>query len=440
VSATPDNHSSHPLSGIDELHYENNHLVLEDVSLSRIADDVGTPTYCYSTAILRKNFLEFERACHKTSPLICFAVKANSNLSVLRLLASMGSGADVVSEGELRKALLAGIPANRIVFAGVGKKASEIRHAIEVGILQFNVESEAELELISVEAGRLGKSVGVALRVNPDVDAQTNAKITTGTKSSKFGIPISRAAVLYTRVCSDNLLEPRGFSVHIGSQLTTLKPFRHAFTQLVTLVREIREEGMAVPSLDLGGGLGVAYDDEAIPAFEDYGELVHSVTGELDCQIILEPGRSLVAQAGILLSEVILRKTQEERSFIVLDAAFNDLLRPGLYDAYHKIIPVSHSDQDTGYHHFDFVGPVCETSDTFCQNEQSADLATGDLVAILTAGAYGAVMASTYNTRPLVPEVLVDGDRFAVVRRRESYEEMFSRDQLPDWMDDPRQA
>lgn len=425
---------------VDDLHYENNQLVLENVSLCTIADDVGTPTYCYSTSILRKNFLEFERACHKTSPLICFAVKANSNLSVLKLLASMGSGADVVSEGELRKAMLAGIPANRIVFAGVGKKASEIRFAIDAGILQFNVESEAELELISTEARPLGKRVGVALRVNPDVDAQTNAKITTGTKSSKFGIPISRAAALYASVCADNALEPRGFSVHIGSQLTTLKPFRHAFTQLVALVNQIREDGMNVPSLDLGGGLGVTYDDEEIPALEAYGELVHSLTAELDCQIILEPGRRLVAQAGILLSEVILRKSQEERSFVVLDAAFNDLLRPGLYDAYHKIIPVSRSDQDAGTHRFDFVGPVCETSDTFCQDEQSTDLVTGDLVAILTAGAYGAVMASTYNTRPLVPEVLVDGDRFAVVRRRESYEEMFSRDQLPDWMDDAGQV
>ena len=332
--------------------------------------------------------------------------------------------------------MLAGSPANKIVFAGVGKKASEIRFAIESGILQFNVESEAELEEISTEARRLNTKTGVALRVNPDVDAKTNAKITTGTKSSKFGIPISRASSLYERVESDDVLEPRGLSVHIGSQLTTLDPFRHAFKQLVQLVRQLREEGMSVPAIDLGGGLGVSYNNERIPALEEYGDLVQSITEDLDCQVILEPGRSLIAQAGILLSEVILRKSQEERSFVVLDAAFNDLLRPGLYDAYHRIIPVSLPANDAGGHRFDFVGPVCESSDTFCLDEESTDLATGDLVAILTAGAYGAVMASTYNTRPLVPEVLVHGDRFAVVRRRETYEEMFNRDQLPDWMKD----
>ncbi len=420
---------------VDELRYEDGQLYLEDTPLHDIARQVVTPVYCYSAQIIKRNFAEFERACADLSPLICYATKANSNLAILRLLASLGAGADVVSEGELRKVLRAGIPASKVVFAGVGKKAAEICFALEAGILQFNVESEAELESISAEARRTGRIAGVALRVNPDVDARTNAKITTGRRDSKFGIPISRTHDLYARICTDKALAPRGLSVHIGSQLTELEPFRQAFEQAVQVVQELRGSGMTVPALDLGGGLGVAYDREALPTIEEYGALVCSATKGLDCDLILEPGRSLIAQAGILLSEVILKKTQEEREIVVLDAAFNDLLRPGLYDAYHKIIPVAWSTASAANRIFDFVGPVCESSDTFCVDEATPDLNSGDLVAILTAGAYGAVMASTYNTRPLVPEVLVDGNRFALIRRRETYDEMFCRDMIPDWLE-----
>ena len=419
----------------DELRYEDDQLILENTALRDIARQVVTPVYCYSTQLIKRNYAEFERACADVSPLICYAMKANSNLAILRLLASLGAGADVVSEGELRKALRAGIPANKIVFAGVGKKTAEIRFALEAGILQFNVESEAELDSISAEARRSGKSAGVALRVNPDVDARTNAKITTGRKDSKFGIPISHAHDLYTRICADKALTPRGISVHIGSQLTELEPFRRAFEQVGRVVKELSKSGMTVPALDLGGGLGVAYDGETLPTIEEYGSLVCSAAQGLDCDVILEPGRTLIAQAGILLSEVILKKTQEDREIVVLDAAFNDLLRPGLYDAFHKIVPVTWSSTPMADRIFDFVGPVCESSDTFCIDESSPDLNSGDLVAILTAGAYGAVMASTYNTRPLVPEVLVDGDRFALIRRRETYDEMFGRDIIPYWME-----
>ena len=416
--------------------YQDDNLFLEGVSLQDIADQIETPVYCYSSSVLERNFLDFQRACAESQPLICFAVKANSNLAVLRHLAILGSGADVVSEGELRKALAAGIPAEKIVFAGVGKKPSEIRFALQSGIAQFNVESEAELESIETQAEQLGVRAPVALRVNPDVDAGTNVKITTGTKSTKFGIPLSRALDIYSTLSTSQWIHPRGISVHIGSQLTSLEPFRHAFNQVVLLIAEIRARGLIVESLDLGGGLGVTYDSEQPPSFAEYGQLVRSVTKDLDCQVILEPGRCLVATAGLLLAEVILVKTQESRSFVVLDAAFNDLLRPGLYEAYHRIIPVKLDSENRKQRRFDFVGPVCESSDTFCLDEKSSELQSGELVAILTAGAYGAVMASTYNTRPLVPEVLVHGETFDVIRRRESYDEMLRRDRIPDWLNE----
>jgi len=270
--------------------------------------------------------------------------------------------------------------------------------------------------------------------VNPDVDAGTNAKITTGTRSTKFGIPLSRALDVYSNMSTSEWIHPRGISVHIGSQLTSLEPFRHAFEQVVSLIGEIRANGCVIESLDLGGGLGVTYNAEQPPSYAEYGKLIGDVTRDLDCQIILEPGRCLIAPAGILLSEVILVKTQESRSFVVLDAAFNDLLRPGLYEAYHRIIPVKSDSGNPGRRRFDFVGPVCESSDTFCLDEESTDLQSGDLVAILTTGAYGAVMASTYNTRPLVPEVFIRGNAFDVIRRRESYDEMLRRDHIPDWL------
>ena len=424
-----------PDSGAEPI-YRDGKLFLEGMSLQDIADQVETPVYCYSSSVLERNFTDFQLACAESQPLICFAVKANSNLAVLRHLAVLGSGADVVSEGELRKALAAGIPAEKIVFAGVGKKPSEIRFALQSGIAQFNVESEAELESIEAQAELVRIRAAVALRVNPDVDAGTNVKITTGTKSTKFGIPLSRALDIYSTLSKSEWIRPKGISVHIGSQLTSLKPFRHAFDQVVSLIDQIRGEGLVIESLDLGGGLGVTYGSEQPPSYAEYGQLVRSVTKDLDCQVILEPGRCLVASAGLLLAEVILVKTQESRSFVVLDAAFNDLLRPGLYEAYHKIIPVKLDSDNQKQRRFDFVGPVCESSDTFCLDEESSELQSGDLVAILTAGAYGAVMASTYNTRPLVPEVLVRKDTFDVIRRRESYDEMLRRDRIPDWLNE----
>lgn len=419
-----------------ELIYRDGKLFLEGVSLKDIADQIETPVYCYSSSVLERNFTDFHQACAESQPLICFAVKANSNLAVLRRLAVLGSGADVVSEGELRKALAAGIPAEKIVFAGVGKKPSEIRFALQSGIAQFNVESEQELESIETQAELLGIRAPVALRVNPDVDAGTNVKITTGTKSTKFGIPLSRALDVYSTLSTSEWIRPRGISVHIGSQLTSLEPFRHAFDQVVLLIDKIRSKGLVIESLDLGGGLGVTYGSEQPPSYAEYGQLIKSVTKDLDCQVILEPGRCLVATAGLLLAEVILVKTQESRSFVVLDAAFNDLLRPGLYEAYHRIIPFKLDSDNRKRRRFDFVGPVCESSDTFCLDEESSELQSGDLVAILTAGAYGAVMASTYNTRPLVPEVLVRRDTFDIIRRRESYDEMLGRDRIPDWLDE----
>lgn len=417
-----------------DIAYRDGHLSIESVSLHEIAEQVGTPVYCYSSAVLEKNFLAFAAACRESSPLICFAAKANSNLAILSLFARLGAGADVVSEGEMRKALAAGMPPEKIVFAGVGKKPSEIRFALEAGIAQFNVESEAEVDLITAEARSIGKRAPVALRVNPDVDAGTNSRITTGTRDTKFGIPLSRAFDVYRGMCRNDALAVRGLSVHIGSQLTRLEPFRQAYRQVVALAKSLRNAGLRVQVLDLGGGFGVRYNKETVPTFEEYGTLVHDETAGLDCDIILEPGRCLVADAGLLLSEVILNKSQESQSFVVLDAAFNDLLRPVLYDAFHEIVPVARRDSGVKRGPVTFVGPVCETTDTFCINADSAALEPGDLVAILTTGAYGAVMASTYNSRRLVPEVLVHGSRFEEIRRRETYDEILRRDRLPSWM------
>ena len=407
---------------------------MEDVALADIAASIGTPVYCYSSTTIERNFRRLQQAFAKTSPRLCYAVKANSNLAVLRLLANLGAGADVVSEGELRRALTAGIRADRIVFAGVGKTPREIAFALESGISQFNVESEAELAAIADIAASSGRRAPVALRVNPDVEAQTNAKITTGTGIDKFGIPASRVLQVYEDICAHRSLEPQGLSVHIGSQLTDLGPFRRAYAQIIKLAHELRNKGLAVPKLDFGGGLGVVYRDETPPSFEDYADMVEEVIDGIECELTLEPGRCLVGDAGVLLSKVICNKTQDSRSFVVLDAAINDLLRPGLYQAHHSIITVAESDSDSLHYRVDFVGPVCETSDTFCRDEHAPPLSPDDLVVMLTAGAYGAVMASTYNSRPLVPEVMIKGGDFEVIRQRGTYEEMLGQDLLPSWL------
>jgi diaminopimelate decarboxylase len=416
------------------LSYRDGQLNLEDVALRDIAATVGTPVYCYSSAIIERSFQGLQKAFEKTSPRICYAVKANSNLAVLRLLARLGAGADVVSEGELRRALAAGIQADRIVFAGVGKTSQEISFALETGISQFNVESESELSAIADIATSMGRRAPVALRVNPNVAAGTNSKITTGTPIDKFGIPASRVMQVYKGLCEHPSLEPQGLAVHIGSQLTALGPFRRAFELMVSLVRELQDEGMPVPRLDLGGGLGVVYRDETPPAFEDFADMVAEVIDGVDCELTLEPGRCLVGNAGVLLSKVILNKSQESRSFVILDAAINDLLRPGLYEAHHSIVTVDESDSESLHFRVDFVGPVCETTDTFCRDEHAPPLYPDDLVVMLTAGAYGAVMASTYNTRPLVPEVIVKGSEFEVIRQRGTYDEMLGQDLVPSWL------
>lgn len=407
---------------------------MEDVALDDVAATVGTPVYCYSSAIIERNFRRLQSSFERTSPRLCYAVKANSNLAVLRLLARLGAGADVVSEGELRRALAAGIRADRIVFAGVGKTLQEISFALESEISQFNVESEDELAAIADIAISMGRRAPVALRVNPNVEADTNSKIRTGTRIDKFGIPASRVSKVYKEICEHTSLEPQGLTVHIGSQVTDLGPFRRAYGLMTSLVHELQDMGMPVPRLDLGGGLGVVYGDETPPAFEDYAEMVADVTDGIECELTLEPGRCLVGNAGVLLSKVIRNKSQESRSFVVLDAAINDLLRPGLYEAHHSIITVAESDAESLHHRVDFVGPVCETTDTFCRDEHAPSLHPDDLVVMLTAGAYGAVMASTYNTRPLVPEVIIKGREFQVIRQRETYEEMLGRDLVPSWL------
>lgn len=415
--------------------YQNGVLHAEDVALTDIAAEVGTPFYCYSTATLTRHFNVFSGALHGLDALVCYAVKANSNIAVIRTLAQLGAGADVVSVGEMKRAMEAGIPANRIVFSGVGKERTEMQAALEVGIYQFNIESEPELELLSTVASEMGVEAPIAVRINPDVDAKTHAKISTGKKENKFGIPWERARSIYARAAQLPGIKVVGADVHIGSQLTDLAPFREAFSRVADLVRTLRADGHDIRRLDLGGGLGIPYDqDSPLPPHPDlYGEMIRDVVGDLDCQIILEPGRLLVGNAGVLVSKVIYVKEGEARKFVILDAAMNDLLRPSLYDAHHDIQPVKAPDRTEPLQLADIVGPVCETGDVFAKARLVPELAAGDTVAIMSAGAYGAVMASTYNSRALVPEILVDGDRFAVVRRRITPEEMIALEEKPDW-------
>ncbi len=423
---------------MDHFQYKNGELHAENVPLRRIAAAVGTPFYCYSTATLVRHYRVFRDAMAGLDALVCFAVKANSNLAVLRTLARQGAGADVVSGGELKRALAAGVPAQRIVFSGVGKTPDEMTAALNVGILQFNVESEAELAVLSAVASRLGRRAAVAFRVNPDVDAKTHAKISTGKAENKFGVPWSRARQIYARAAQLPGIEVVGVDVHIGSQLTELGPFDEAFARVVDLVRALRADGHAIRRVDLGGGLGIPYDRAGAPPPhpERYAEVVRRAVSGLDCQIILEPGRLIAGNAGVLVAKVIYVKEGESRRFVIIDAAMNDLIRPSLYDAYHEIVPVRAAAPNAIMAAADVVGPVCETGDVFATDRALPPLAADDLVAILSAGAYGAVMASTYNSRALVPEVLVDGEAFAVARRRVTAEEWLAFESLPDWLKD----
>lgn len=421
---------------MDHFIYQNGVLMAEGVPVAEIAAAVGTPVYVYSTATLVRHYGVFDAALAGMDHLICFALKANGNLAVVRTLAALGAGADVVSGGELRRALAAGVPPGKIVFSGVGKTAEEIAFALDAGIGQFNVESEPELALLDQIAQGRGLRAPMALRVNPDVDAKTHAKISTGKAEDKFGVPIARARAVYARAAAMAGIEVIGVDVHIGSQLTDLAPFEAAFTKVAELTGQLRADGHTIRRLDLGGGLGIPYraSNEAPPLPFDYGMVIRRTVGDLGAQVVIEPGRLIVGNAGILVASVLYAKPGEGRDFLILDAGMNDLVRPAMYDAWHDIVPLVEPSPGAALAPMDVVGPVCETGDRFAIGRSLPPLGPGDLVAFRSAGAYGAVMASEYNARPLVPEVLVNGAAFAVIRPRPTYEEMLARDMMPNWL------
>jgi len=423
--------------------YRDGVLHAEDVDLRTIAAEVGTPFYCYSTATLERHYKVFSEAFADVPSLVCYAMKANSNQAVLRTLARLGCGMDVVSGGELRRARAAGVPGSRITFSGVGKTAAEMALGLDEDILCFNVESEPELEALSAIAVARGRTARIALRVNPDVDARTHRKISTGKSGDKFGIPISRAREVYARAAKLPGLLVTGVDMHIGSQIIDLQPFDDAFALLADFVRELRADGHAIDHVDLGGGLGIPYreDNEPPPHPERYADIVRRNTKDLGCTLVFEPGRLIVGNAGILVTSVIYVKAGEGKSFVIVDAAMNDLIRPTLYDAHHDLRPVVAA-PDAPRLTADVVGPVCETGDYLALGRDMPRPKAGDLLAVMTAGAYGAVQAGTYNTRPLVAEVMVTGASFAVVRPRQTYEELIGLDRLPPWLraDPPRPA
>jgi diaminopimelate decarboxylase len=415
--------------------YRDGVLCAENVPLTLLAQKVGTPFYCYSTATLERHYKVFAGAIPKGS-LVAFSVKANGNLAVLKTLARLGAGADVVSGGELAKALAAGIPAGRIVFSGVGKTEEEMRAALAAGIHQFNVESEPELAALNALALSMGTRAPVTLRINPDVDAKTHAKITTGTAETKFGIPFAHARQAYAQAATLKGIEIVGVDVHIGSQITDLEPFETAFARVGTLIAALRADGHNIARLDLGGGLGVPYahDNEPPPDPAAYGAMVTRVTRDFGCTLSFEPGRLIAANAGVLVSRVIYVKRGDAKTFLIIDAGMNDLIRPALYDSHHEILAVKEPRPGSPRPRYDVVGPVCETSDLFAAARALPELESGDLVAILTAGAYGAVMASSYNARPPAPEVLVSGGEWAIVRPRQTYDELIAQDRIPAWL------
>ncbi len=421
---------------MNHFEYRDGILHAEDVPVPDIAAAVGTPFYLYSTATLTRHFRVFSEAFSSLDALVCYALKANSNQAVIATLARLGAGADVVSGGELKRALAAGIPPERIVFSGVGKTADEMDFALAHGIRCFNVESEPELEQLSARAVAAGRTAPISLRINPDVDARTHAKISTGKAENKFGIPLAHARAAYARAATLPGLKVAGVDMHIGSQITELEPFDNAFSLLAELVAALRADGHALSHVDVGGGLGIPYrfDNDPPPLPERYAETVVKRLGPLGLPVFFEPGRLIVGNAGILVTTVIYLKEGEAKDFLIVDAAMNDLIRPTLYDAHHDIRPVVEPAPDHRRIRADVVGPVCETGDFRARGRDRARLGPGDLVAVMTAGAYGAVQAGTYNTRPLVPEVMVDGDRFAVVRARPSVEDIIALDRLPDWL------
>ncbi len=419
---------------MDYFQYKQGEYFAEGVSLSKLAEEVGTPFYCYSTATLERHYTVFSGHFKSLGAKVCFAVKANSNVGVLATLARLGCGADVVSEGEIRLAMAAGIKPKDIVFSGVGKTPAEMRFALKENIFQFNVESEPELEILNEVALSMGKRARIAIRVNPDVDPKTHAKISTGQKESKFGVSMRSALPLYTFAAGLKGIDVQGVSVHIGSQLTSLTPFAQAFARVREFVQELKDAGIAISSLDLGGGLGIPYDGQEVapPSPEAYAEIVRQEMNGVDCELVFEPGRLLVGNAGILVTRVIYVKKSEGRVFVIVDAAMNDLIRPTLYDAHHDILPVMET--DAAQTPVDVVGPVCETGDYFAEQRMLAIPKAGDLLVLRSAGAYGAVMSSTYNARPLVAEVMVKGSDYSVVRPRQSYDDIIGRDRIPGWI------
>ncbi|MBD8688211.1 MULTISPECIES: diaminopimelate decarboxylase [unclassified Rhizobium] len=422
---------------MNHFHYIDGVLHAENVAVPEIAKAVGTPFYVYSTATLERHYKVFSDAFADVDAMVCYAMKANSNQAVLKTLAKLGAGIDVVSGGELRRALAAGVPANRIMFSGVGKTVAEMDFALSAGIYCFNIESEPELEVLNLRAIKAGKKAHVSFRINPDVDAGTHAKISTGKKENKFGIPYERARAVYAHAASLPGIEVSGIDMHIGSQITELQPFEAAFRLLRALVEALRGDGHTISHVDIGGGLGIPYrDDNNPPPLPDaYADIVKNELKSLDCKIVTEPGRLIVGNAGILVTEVIYVKDGGEKTFVIVDGAMNDLIRPTLYEAYHGIRPVVQPAPDAPRIKADIVGPVCETGDYLALDRDMAAPQPGDLIAVSSAGAYGAVQAGTYNSRLLVPEVLVKGSEFHVVRPRGTYEELIALDSVPAWLE-----
>ena len=416
--------------------YRDGAMRAEDVELSAIARAIGTPFYCYSTATIARHYRVFSEAFADLPALVCYAMKANSNQGVLATLARAGAGMDVVSEGELRRARAVGVPAQKIIFSGVGKTRAEMAYGLDEDILCFNVESEPELEVLSQVAASRERTARIAIRVNPDVDARTHAKISTGKSENKFGIAISRAREVYARAKSLPGIIITGVDMHIGSQIVDLQPFDDAFALLADFVGVLRADGHTIDHVDLGGGLGIPYrsDNEPPPGPEAYAEIVRRRTKMLGCALFLEPGRLIVGNAGVLVTSVIYVKNGPGKTFVIVDAAMNDLIRPTLYDAHHEILPVMEAPPLAPRLKVDVVGPVCESGDYLALNREIAEIAAGDLLAVMTAGAYGAVQAGTYNSRLLVPEVLVNGADYAVVRARPSYEDLIGLDKIPPWL------
>ncbi|WP_333630021.1 diaminopimelate decarboxylase [Agrobacterium cavarae] len=422
---------------MNHFHYIDGVLHAENVPVPEIAEAVGTPFYVYSTATLERHYKVFSEAFSDVDAMVCYAMKANSNQAVLKTLAKLGAGIDVVSGGELRRALAAGVPASRIMFSGVGKTPAEMDLALEAGIYCFNVESEPELEVLNLRAVKAGKKAHVSFRINPDVDAKTHAKISTGKKENKFGISYQRARAVYAHAATLPGIDVSGIDMHIGSQITELQPFEDAFRLLRELVESLRGDGHTISHVDIGGGLGIPYkDDNNPPPLPDaYAHIVKNELKSLNCKIVTEPGRLIVGNAGILVTEVLYVKDGGEKSFVIVDAAMNDLIRPTLYEAYHGIRPVVQPSADAPRIKADVVGPVCETGDYLALDREMAEPEPGDLIAVSSAGAYGAVQAGTYNSRLLVPEVLVSGDQFHVIRPRGTYEELIALDSVPAWLD-----